>query len=119
MHSKNDKRLHYYLVAGNVVVLADDGESPVSLPANAMLTSDRKLIGQHELGKAQQALQIQVSKKMGEVPKVLDVLLIAFTYLGYMTQAEFTQRPTGLELVEQAAPTAEVIDITEELNARS
>jgi hypothetical protein len=90
--------LHYYMVAGHVII--KDGEDVRGVMANAVLTTDGHdhHINVHALGKAQQALQISVSKKLGETPEVVDVILMSLIDLGSMTPEEFNAPPPGLEV---------------------
>lgn len=105
-------KLHYWMVAGSVVVLANDNIQAV--PQNAMITTDFQQIGEHQIGKAQQALQVVMFKKLGETVQVVDVILHNFVYLGHMTPEEFHAKPEGVVVreVETSQPGAEVIDFT-------
>lgn len=96
-----NKALHYYMVSGQVVM--KDGEDIHAVMANAVLTTDGHdhHINVHALGKAQQALQITVSKKLGEMPEVVDVILMSFIDLGNMTPEEFNAPPPGMEVQEK------------------
>lgn len=102
-------RQHYYLVAGHVVVEKD--EHVQALPQNAMLITDEQKLGVHQIGKAQQALQVSLFKKLGDTINVVDVLIIGITHLGHMTSEEFNARPDGVEVQERERPSAEVIDL--------
>lgn len=118
MKPPEPSRVHYWLVSGSVVVMNDDNIS--ALPQNAMITTDFQQIGEHQLGKAQQALQVTLFRKMGEAIKVVDVILHNLVYLGQMTPEEFHAKPAGVDVqpVEKPQGGAEVIDFTEALQDR-
>lgn len=107
---------HYYLVAGNVVI-EDDGNVQ-AIPQNAMIVTDEPHIGVHQLGKAQQALQLSLFKKLNATTNVVDVLITGIMYLGHMTADEFNFKPEGMEVQERAKPSAEIIDLTQEIKDR-
>lgn len=110
-----EQRVHYYLVAGSVVVEHDGNIQAV--PQNAMITTDKAQVGEHQLGKAQQALQVTMFRKMGEAMKVVDVILHNICYLGHMTPTQFHAKPAGVGVQEatRSPGGAEVIDFTSAL----
>ena len=106
--SKNFRQ-HFYLISGIVLIQDPETEVITGVAQNGMLTTDDQIIGVHELGKAQQSLQIALFNKMGEAPNVIDVILSGFSYLGRMTQARFEQRPEGMGIKEVEKPVVEDI----------
>jgi len=113
MGQVKNHRLHFWLVAGNVVINQDDNIH--SIPQNGLIATDDRNLGEYQLGKAQQVLQANCAKVLGEAPQFVDVVLINFTYLGHMTEAEFHKRPKDLAVRERSA---EVLDLTQELEGR-
>jgi len=109
----SELKQYYYLVAGNVIINSDGGIQ--GIPQNAMIITDNDNIGLHQLGKAQQALQVTLFKKLGESPEVIDVIVTNLVLLGVMTEAEFNARPEGLAVQERVKPSAEIIDFTKGL----
>ena len=111
----NEAKQFYYLVVGNVIVNTENGVQ--GIPQNAMIITDNTNIGVHQLGKAQQALQVTLFKKLGENLEVIDVIVTNLVLLGEMTEAEFNARPEGLAVQERVKPSAEVIDFTASIKA--
>lgn len=108
------KKLHHYLIAGNVVIDAGEG-SIQAVPTNAMIVSETRELAAHQIGKAQQALQIQLSKKLDDAPvKMVDVIITNLMYLGHMTSETFQARPQGVEVRErrEGAEADNVVDLT-------
>lgn len=86
---------HYYLVAGEVLFFIGDpkeeGNEAATLKLNTMITCRNPFVTVRELGKAQQALQLQAVQKVGEPNMVfVNVLLLAVNYLGHMRPEEFS-----------------------------
>jgi hypothetical protein len=100
------KKHHYYLICGTILVAQDEDTSAVSL--NAILPSDIKNIGVHQLGQAQRMLQMNFHQRMQdpetgeqETFKVVDVVIANMCYLGHMSQEQFEKRPEGFEIQEK------------------
>lgn len=112
-----ERREHYFLVAGNVVI-QDEHENVQAIPQNGTVTTDSRNFGVHCLNKGQRALQFSLARSLGELPKVLDVVITNVSYLGHMTASEFAKVPEGQQVQEmdqgvgglEKAP-AEVIDL--------
>jgi len=114
--SPKDK-FHFYLVAGNVIIDPDgSGENVQAIPVNGMLRTDTRDLGVHQIAKAQQALQISLSQKMGEVVNAVDVIIVSIIHLGYMTEEVFQERPAGVKIERKSG---EIIDFTAELQNRT
>ena len=115
-----ERKFYYYLVSGNVVVENDGNVQAIM--QNALMTADHPEIGIHQLGKAQQALQVTLFQKMGETINVVDVKILSLTLLGYMSEKQFNHRPEGVKVQERETPTfggANVIDFTKEMKDRT
>lgn len=115
MDTEETKQYHY-LVAGNVIISIDD--SVQSIPQNAMILTDVPNIGLFQLGKAQQALQLTLFKKMGETVQVVDVIINNVVLLGHMTPSEFNATPEGVAIQERPRPSAEIVDFPSEILGR-
>lgn len=89
--AKGSARQHYYLVTGEIIF--QPGEN---LPLNAIrlnavaMTPDQKF-PVHQIGRAQQALQMQFMQKIENDPevKIDNVVIMGLTYLGQFTPEEF------------------------------
>lgn len=86
---------------------SEEGNEAATLELNTMITCRNLFVTVKELGKAQQALQLQCVQKINEPNMTfVNVLLIAVSYLGHMRPDEF-QKPTELQL---AQPSDDLID---------
>lgn len=95
---------HYYLVAGSVTFRNPADDSIGSYPFNAVVQNDINAIPVRLIGKAQQALQMQFFRKMEDAElQVIDVHIISFTHLGWMTEAQFQGTTSSTELEPQAS----------------
>lgn len=96
------KKNFYFLISGSVVFVNQPdtvNENIGSIQMNGVLISDINSIPARSLGKAQQILQINFMKQMGQsAPKIVDVSLHNFVLLGEFTHDEFHQAPEGMEL---------------------
>lgn len=110
-------RYHHYLVAGNVV-FADDQGNIQAIPQNAMLVTESQNLGVQQIGKAQQALQMTFTQKLGQPVKIVEVLIFGLAYLGHMTEAEFHNHPEDVVLQERDKPSADIIDLSKEIKDR-
>lgn len=86
---------HYYLVAGEIIFFVGDpseeGNEAATIKLNTMITCRNSFVTVKELGKAQQALQLQAVQKIGEPNMVfVNVLLLTVSYLGHMRPEEFS-----------------------------
>lgn len=97
--STADPQFHFWLVAGQVV-FTNGSDEIQSLPVTSTFATDKQELGIYQLGKAQQALQQEMFRKLGDTDvsqlTVVDVLLLALTHLGQMTPAQFTEMPAGV-----------------------
>ncbi|MFP3556398.1 hypothetical protein SB861_37645 [Paraburkholderia sp. SIMBA_049] len=106
-NQKAGDRKFYFMVAATVLFNmpeADDQVSVNTATLNAMLTHDKDVFPARMLGKAQQAVQMQLFKKLGEEStkaNVLDVTILNVMNLGYMTDAEFQAVPEGTQQTEK------------------
>lgn len=94
-------RLHYYMVAGEIVFRTREDEPPNALRMNAVVMSKDGRIAVAQIGRAQQALQFQFFKRMNDPSlTVVDVVILALMPLGLFTPEEFNATPQGTELRE-------------------
>ena len=95
----SNKQQHYHLISALIMFVPKDekvegGYAPV--PVNAVLTSAKKDLTRHDIGRAQQAAQMTLFGQLeGEATKiqVLNVVITNMTYMGLMTQAEYEAKP--------------------------
>jgi hypothetical protein len=108
-------RKFFFMVAATIVfqVQLEDGnpESTVmnSVAINGVVTHTEDKVPAKLLGKAQQVVQLQFAKKMGDdMPKVnvVDVVIMNLMNLGYMSDEEFNATPDGMKQQEAAAAPA-------------
>lgn len=90
MTDTNQKE-HYYLVAAEVIHHpAADSSQLAANKLNTVLTTKEQVVGAKDLGRAQAGIQQQLHMKtQGREVKVLDVVILTVTHLGYMTATEF------------------------------
>jgi hypothetical protein len=95
---------HYHLVAGNVVFHTADGQSMGSLTLNTVLRNATNLVPARQIGRAQQALQMLFFERTGDPTNVVvDVVIIAVSYLGFMSEEEFNAPPEGMVQQERSS----------------
>ena len=108
-NTPSSDRKFFFMVAATIVFqVALDPKNPEatvtnSMPLNAVVTSPEDKLPSALIGRAQQAVQMQFIKKMGdEMPtvKIVDVVITNLMNLGYMTDAEFSAVPEGLKQTE-------------------
>jgi hypothetical protein len=93
------ERQSYILVAGEIVFQMNEDEPPNAIRLNTVVTSRDGRVSVQHIGRAQQALQLQFFKRMGDPNlKVLDVVILAITPLGEFTPEEFNAAPSGTEM---------------------
>lgn len=94
---------HYYLVAGKVMFFVGDpkadGNEAATLELNTMVICRQPYVTIKEIGKAQQALQMQAVQKIQEPNMTfVNVVITTFSYLGHMRPEEF-QKPSDIQMV--------------------
>jgi hypothetical protein len=102
-------RKFHFMVAAEVLFQMPAGENTEevvlsSATLNAMVTNDKDVFPARMLGRAQQAVQMQLFKKLGDdstKANVVDVTILNVMNLGYMTDAEFQDAPAGTKQVEK------------------
>lgn len=104
--TENQKEKHHYLIAGQVMLTHGDDEALNAVFLNAVITTEEFVIGAHDIGRAQQSLQMLFFKKVPpedqSLIKIVDVVVMSITYLGYMTDERFLKKPNDVELKERA-----------------
>jgi hypothetical protein len=101
---------HFHLAAGEILFHETGNDAAAgSVRLNAMLVTQTANITASDIGRVQQALQLNFFQKTGDAAiTIVDVVLLNLSYLGQMTQEEFQKMPDGvrLEQVAGAAPLA-------------
>lgn len=97
-------RKHYYLVSGEVFYRDPSAEEGTviggSVKMNSLLALERNRVTAKDMGKAQQALQLRFHNQMQDPTlEVFDVFLFSTSYLGHMTDEEFSK-----DVVEMSQP---------------
>lgn len=100
------KSYHYHLICGTLMLANGDAISSVSL--NAIIHTDTAVLNAHNLGQAQQALQMNFHQRMEGDPdlaqmQIVDVVIANINHLGFMTPEKFREKPKGMELQEREA----------------
>lgn len=96
-----EARQHYYLVAGEIFYQTPDDEQMGAMRLNCVVMSKDGRLSVAHIGRAQQALQAQFFRMIGNTnPNIVNVVIIAFNPLGEFTNAEFNAPPEGTKLAE-------------------
>lgn len=103
--NENDKYHHHLICAEIVFTHDDEGDIPNAIRTNGVLITQDRNIPVASLGKAQQIVQLNFHQRMkDEKIKVVDVVLMSFSYLGEFTKEEFHKVPEGTKLQEKVEP---------------
>lgn len=111
MNQSNLKiRKFHFMVAAQVVfrIIPEKAGDPVEINTanvNTVITSDKDQIPASMVGKAQQGIQLQLLNRLGENAQkieIVDVVILNFMNLGYMTDLEFQVPPEGTQKQEVA-----------------
>lgn len=94
------RKLHYYLVAGNVSY-RDAEDNVFSVLVNTTIACDTPHVGAAQLAKAQQGLQMTLFNKLQEQVSVVDVTVINVCALGQMSPERFNAAPDGMKVQER------------------
>jgi hypothetical protein len=85
---------HYHLAATKVIFTDNEDNKVSELEFNVVLAIPVKEIGIKDIGTIQQQAQMLFFKKLESTDyTVVDVFIQAISYLGHMTQEQFTHRP--------------------------
>jgi hypothetical protein len=114
----SNSKKHYHLVAGEVKFGNTTDETIGSTLLNALLPWDTHDLPLRAIGRAQQALQIQFRNRIQNDPtiQIIDVVIVNFSYLGFMTEEEFNQAPEGTKMQERPASVVPYADDPFKLN---
>lgn len=98
LKASKTKANHYHLLCGAVVYKRDKESNEVlELKMNVVIKSAINQVTPYRLGKAQVVLQQRLVQGMPEDQieklELLDVVFFGVSYLGYMTDAEYTYNP--------------------------
>lgn len=89
----NEGKLHHHLISGEIFVAEDDSIGSIKL--NSILQTQENRITAMDIGKAQQALQMQFFKRRNMENRsdinVVDVFIINISYLGLMKPSFFSK----------------------------
>lgn len=99
--TKITKKKHHHLITAEIVYrhAKDESGQVFATRINGILTDKNKEIPHRLLGKAQQNVQLFFHNRMGDPDiNVLDVVILGFSYLGHMTDAEFSVPPEGMKI---------------------
>lgn len=97
-----------YLVAGEVhflpIVDGEEVAAPQAAKINAVISTPSKKLGAREIGRAQQALQMNHHKQMDdpESYRIFDVFIYNFVFLGIMSDEEFANNQAAQEAKEES-----------------
>jgi hypothetical protein len=92
---------HYHLVSGVVMFKDLETEGAVGeIKLNTTLRSGSQSVPARQIGKAQQSLQMLMFQKLGTELEVVDVHIVAISYLGHMTEEQFMAPPEGMKVQE-------------------
>ena len=125
MQKKGPKSVkkHHHLVTGKIIFELTRENQKENEPAdihaielNAVVTSLDGNISAQVLGRAQQQLQIHHMKRAGDQAqfiKVVDVIILAISYLGVMTDEEFSHIPPAMAQGNQVTASVSNGNVTE------
>jgi hypothetical protein len=102
---KSTPKRHYLLVTGEIVFTHGENAIPNAIRCNAVVFGDDSgRIGMIQLAQAQQTLQLQFFQKLqkSEGIKILDVIILGISILGWFTPEEFNKAPEGTVLQEKS-----------------
>lgn len=94
-------RKHFHLIAAEILFRIKDTGQTSAVKLNSILAEPDRDVPVRLLGKAQQAVQLRFYQNMGEAHEsveVVDVVILAVSYLGHMTEAAFHAQPGGGQL---------------------
>lgn len=96
----------YYHLASAELLFSDGEGNSGATRLNAIVKGPTNLLRMQEIGRAQQAAQVQLMQRMND-PKLAihDVTIIAMTYLGHMSEEQFAE---GMEHLLAPEPAAKV-----------
>ena len=107
----SNKQQHYHLISALILYVPKDANGEVGyapVPVNAVLTTFKRELTRHDIGRAQQAAQMTLFSQLEEQAvniQVLNVVITGIVHMGLMTQEEYEAKP---EPVLQSVKTEEV-----------
>jgi len=87
---------HYWLSAVELTFIDSEGSTGVTR-VNTMVNADEQRLTMVELAKVQQGGQLTLFNKLGEQVTVLGLTVMHISYLGHMTDEEFTAGATTVQ----------------------
>jgi hypothetical protein len=99
---------HYYLVSGEVYFVPKDAETTEDMGSsklNTTIMTEEPVVTARNLGRATQGLQVLLKQRAGPGAdlRIVDVFISNLSYLGHMTEAEFTAGTETLDTVAEPA----------------
>ena len=92
--SKQEVTKNYFMATGHVFFHEKDSEEVQSTFENAVIASENAYLNTIDLGRAQQAMQVQLHNKVQGIEIiVVDVKFATIFPLGAMTQTQFLNIP--------------------------
>lgn len=86
------EKQHYYLGSTKVIFLHKESGNVSELHLNVMLRRDQNYVNAKGMGNIQTSAQMLFFQKMEvEQYDIIDVFIVSVSYLGHMTEAEFTE----------------------------
>ena len=97
-----DPMRHYHVVTGEAIFRKGDGDELYTVRLNTLIQSLDGRIPLYLIGRAQQAIQVQLQKNMGDEGPILsfvDVVILNIIHLGVFNNKTFNALPEGSKLV--------------------
>lgn len=93
----------YVLVAGELLFQqSKDDDTLYSCRKNTLIRSTHEHITAHQLGRAQQAMQLALFEQLKNPNlQIKDVVIMSLCPLGWMTEDEFKATPDGVKLQQK------------------
>lgn len=94
--------IHYTLVCGELLFEQDKDKQLRTTKLNTMIRSSHQHVTAHQLGRAQQALQLALFQKLNDPKlKIHNVIIVTLSDMGWMTEEQFQAKPEGVKLQEK------------------
>lgn len=111
--SPNQKEKFHHLITGQILLTQGEDAGLSNVFLNAVLTTKECVVGAHDIGRAQQILQMLFFKKVPAEDqqgiKIIDVVIMGIHTLGYMSDERFLQKPDNVEVQERAKTALKIV----------
>lgn len=103
---------HRFLVSGEVHFIGKDGTGPHTGKVNGILITNTKELNAHDIGRAQQVLQMVHHGRVEDPTEfeIFDVHILGLTYLGFLTDEKFQEKPASMQLQERSLQLPSILD---------